>query len=208
MRSKHVTFTADGLLLEGRLYAPDTDPAAGVVVCHPHPLYGGDSSNNVVLSICDALVKNNIAALAFNFRGVGGSEGTHDNGVGEQYDVIAALACLKATLPSIQRVGLAGYSFGAGVALSVATRQPGLAALALVSGGADTEAAARLPAIPKLIIVGEADNAFTSGRLKRAVDAMPDPKEFVSVPNVDHFWVTGGSVLHHATGSFFAQALA
>jgi alpha/beta superfamily hydrolase len=208
MRSKHVVFEAAGLLLEGRVYAPDADPSAGVVVCHPHPLRGGDSSNNVVLVVCDALVANGIAALAFNFRGVGGSQGVHDDGAGEQDDALAAFGCLRATLPSIQRVGLAGYSFGAGVALNVAPRIPGLTALALVSGGADAEAAALLPTIPKLVIVGEEDGAFTSNRLRRAVDAMPDPKELVSVPHVDHFWGTGSQVLRRTVGSFFTRALA
>ena len=208
MRSKHVTFDAGSLLLEGRVYAPDAEPTAGVVVCHPHPLYGGDASSHVVLTVCDALVMNGMAALAFNFRGVGGSQGNHDNGVGEQEDAIAALRCLQETLPSVQRLGLAGYSFGAGVALSAATRIPGLAALALVSGGADPEACARLPAFPKLAIVGEADPAFTSGRLKRAVDAMPEPKELVTVPNVDHFWGIGTDALRRTIGGFFLKALA
>src|SRR5438093_13728759 len=113
-----MTFASGVLTLEGALNLPERTPAPGIVVCHPHPMYGGDMHNNVVDAVCQTAAANGIVALRFNFRGAGGSEGIYDNGVGEQDDVGAALAYLR-ELPEVDgaRVALAGYSFGAAIAL-------------------------------------------------------------------------------------------
>src|SRR5262245_30815594 len=81
---------ATDLRLEALLAVPDT-PSAGVVICHPHPLYGGDMDNPVVVRMQEVCASLGLATLRFNFRGVGGSGGTHANGVGEQDDARAAL---------------------------------------------------------------------------------------------------------------------
>src|SRR5688572_2580189 len=87
-----VSGSAESLVLQGILARPEGfGPFPGVVICHPHPLYGGDMENNVVQVITRALVKQGIAALRFNFRGVGLSGGRHGEGIGEQEDVRAAL---------------------------------------------------------------------------------------------------------------------
>lgn len=114
MRTLRVTLQAGGLLLEGCLELPQgTGPVPGVVLCHPHPLYGGDMENNVIVAVGRALVRSGLAALRFNFRGVGRSQGEFAGGVGEQEDARAALSFL-ATRPEIDpaRLGIAGYSFG------------------------------------------------------------------------------------------------
>src|SRR5438093_13365536 len=113
-----MTFASGVLTLEGALNLPERTPAPGIVVCHPHPMYGGDMHNNVVDAVCQTAAADGIVALRFNFRGAGGSEGSYDYGVGEQDDVGAALAYLR-ELPEVDgaRVALAGYSFGAAIAL-------------------------------------------------------------------------------------------
>ncbi len=109
-------------------------PFPAVVVCHPHPLYGGDMYNNVVSVICQALAQESIATLRFNFRGVGRSEGNHEEGVGEQDDVVAALDFLQSSDGVDKgRLGLAGYSFGTRVVMPVALRDSRVRAVALVS---------------------------------------------------------------------------
>jgi uncharacterized protein len=103
----------------------------GMVVCHPHPLYGGDMDNPVVVRIAEVARDEGLSTLRFNFRGVGRSAGIHGGGDGEREDVAAALALLHSRLPAQSRLGLAGYSFGAWVAArAVAT---GLVALALIA---------------------------------------------------------------------------
>ena len=92
MRREHIAFPCGEISLEGVLHLPDGEGTfPGVVVCHPHPLYGGDMENNVVITICQAMVARSVAALRFNFRGAGGSGGQFGGGVKERDDVTAAL---------------------------------------------------------------------------------------------------------------------
>ena len=122
MNSVHVDFPCGDITLEGEWHLPQgKGPFPAVVVCHPHSLYGGNMSNNVVVAICQSLLQNSVAAFRFNFRGVGKSDGTFGGGTAEQQDVSAALDFASST-PNIDpvRIGLAGYSFGGSVALPVA----------------------------------------------------------------------------------------
>ena len=89
------------------------------VICHPHPLFGGTLSNKVVHTLARALGAGGAATLRFNFRGVGASGGTHDNGIGETLDALAAVAWARARWPAAQLV-LAGFSFGGAVAIRAA----------------------------------------------------------------------------------------
>ncbi|MCG8614590.1 MAG: alpha/beta fold hydrolase [Desulfobacterales bacterium] len=85
----------------------------GVVVTHPHPLYGGNMNNPVVRQVSDSFYKNNFSTLRFNFRGTGLSSGGFEDGAGEQDDVHAALDFLRGQ--GVSFLFLAGYSFGAWV---------------------------------------------------------------------------------------------
>lgn len=109
--------TADGVHLDGDLTAPE-EPVAAAVVCHPHPLYGGDRHNPVVGAAVHALAERGVAALRFDFRGVGASGGTHGKGIDERLDVVAAVDALAEHSPGVP-LWLVGYSFGSMVALSV-----------------------------------------------------------------------------------------
>jgi alpha/beta superfamily hydrolase len=117
--------SADGLSLEGRLTAGQRD--RGVVLCHPHPLYGGSMLTPVILTVEAAFHAAGFTTLAFNFRGVGASEGTHGEGHTEIADVQAALAHLRAALDALPAlVALAGYSFGSLVGGQAAAADPGV----------------------------------------------------------------------------------
>src|SRR5438309_12118036 len=97
------------LSLEARLALP-ASPTAGVVICHPHPLYGGDMENPVVVRVQDVCAALGLATLRFNFRGVGASSGTHGAGVGEQEDAQTALDAV-AKAAGTSRLAIVGYSF-------------------------------------------------------------------------------------------------
>ncbi len=118
MEETQVSFRSGDLTLEGLLANPGGN-APAAVVCHPHPLYGGSMSNNVVDAILAAMWQAGYATLRFNFRGVGASEGEHDGGPGEVDDAVAAMAFILAQ-PGVRKEGavMAGYSFGAMVAVS------------------------------------------------------------------------------------------
>ena len=122
----------EGPALEARL-APMASPQGGFVVCHPHPLHGGDMDNPVVIRATEVAQAAGYATLRFNFRGVGTSEGIHDKGRGEQDDVRAAMATLAAHLPAGSPVGVMGYSFGAAMAARATRPDVPHAPLALIA---------------------------------------------------------------------------
>ncbi len=190
MAETTLTFQCGRLNLEGRLHLPEGDRGQipGVVVCHPHPLFGGSMHNNVVSGICDALNAAGIAALRFNFRGVGASEGSFDNGLGEQDDLRAALVALAAR-PEVDvgRLGLVGYSFGGMVALAVGSWEAKVKALAAVS---PVLAPGVLRGVdkPVLLISGSHDHVVTPQALRREAAGMALPGKVIIVEGVDHFW--------------------
>lgn len=187
--TQRVTFAVDGLMLEGVLHDPQASLAApGAVACHPHPLYGGDMYNSVVVTVCEALAAAGIAALRFNFRGTGRNAGSHGGGLGERDDVRAALDFLAANDEvDAKRLFLAGYSFGATVAL--ATGYEGLSALAAISPPLGGESARMLSlACPALLVFGERDSVAPVENLERLGIQLPEGSRVVVVPGADHFW--------------------
>lgn len=92
-----------------------------VVICHPHPLFGGTMDNKVVTTLAKAFVGQGYGTLVFNFRGVGASEGDYDNAIGEQDDLTSVVAFLK-TQHSVGQLTLAGFSFGGVIALKQAEK--------------------------------------------------------------------------------------
>jgi hypothetical protein len=124
--------SADGLRLEGRLASPDGGPpAGGVVLCHPHPQYGGSMSSKLIPAMQRAFVSAGWTALRFNFRGVGRSDGAFGGGVDEVGDVAGALERIRADVPEPSAV--VGWSFGALVALNAVARDGGVASFAGVA---------------------------------------------------------------------------
>jgi alpha/beta superfamily hydrolase len=175
-------------------------PADGIatgVACigHPHPLYGGTLDNKVTATIARAFAGLGWLALRFNFRGVGASDGTHDQGAGETDDFlhvlrsVPQLADVAARLPPACPLALAGFSFGSFVAARTAQR---LAAAArpvdyLILVGA---AAGKWP-MPEvradtLVIHGESDDTITLGAV---LDwARPQGLPVLVIPGADHFF--------------------
>ena len=182
-----MTFASGVLTLEGALNLPERTPAPGIVVCHPHPMYGGDMHNNVVDAVCQTAAADGIVALRFNFRGAGGSEGTYDNGVGEQDDVGAALAYLR-ELPEVDgaRVALAGYSFGAAIALQAVDER--LNAFIAVSLPTTMPLKDVRVACPALFISGDEDEYSDAGELTRLVRGLGSKAELKLLPGLGHFW--------------------
>jgi len=111
--------TADGVTLEAELALPGGSPRCGMVLCHPHPQYGGTMRSIVISALFDALPPRGVACLRFNFRGVEGSEGTHDFGNLERVDAETAVSALRERLSPGKPLILTGWSFGADMALSV-----------------------------------------------------------------------------------------
>src|SRR2546421_4132106 len=124
--------TEDGVALEARLHMP-VSVRGGVVVCHPHPLYGGDMENPVVVRVTEVCSALGLATLRFNFRGVGRSAGVHGDGLTEELDVEAGLARLATGIGAPSRLAPARHSFGATVGAQGASPPPGPAGGALIA---------------------------------------------------------------------------
>ena len=207
---EYVRFSGAGLELEGILHLPAGEgPFPAVAVCHPHPLYGGDMHNNVVLAICHALAEASIAALRFNFRGVGQSEGDFANGIGEQEDVVSALAFLSSVNKvNPNKIGLAGYSFGTQVALPVAPQREQVKAMALVSPFLSAWDWEQLKSYvrPKLFLCGDKDHYVSYQEIQRLVSGLPEPSRCEVIPGADHFWWGHEGEVAEKVSAFFKNA--
>ena len=190
MRSA-VGFSSGEFQLEGIISLPEGAPGPypAIVACHPHPKLGGSMDHPIVAAICDLAAHKGFASLRFNFRGVGGSEGSFGAGVGEQEDVKAALGVLTAW-PGIdrKRTILAGYSFGAGVILGGLRKYKASRGLALIAPpiSAIRSSPVRKDKRPKLFVVGERDRLVESVALQRELDDVRQPVRFCEIQGADH----------------------
>lgn len=184
---------------------PAAEPVAAGVVCHAHPLHGGMMHYKVVFRAARALQHNGVAALRFNFRGVGRSQGTHDDGRGEQDDVRAALAELARRYPGLPLV-LGGFSFGSVMALRAGAadaRVRALFALGLPMSQADTSLLDGCTT-PRLFVQGEHDEFGSALRVRGWVQRLPQPWSFEVVAGADHFFAGHLDRLQQLVASWIA----
>jgi hypothetical protein len=157
----------------------------GVVITHPHPLYGGDMDNPVVAAIRLAFRRRGFTTLRFNFRGVGESDGRHGHGVDERHDVHAAIAHLQAL--GVTEVDLAGYSFGSWVTAGV---QSGSRRMVMVSPPVAFmrfEDGLRLPHL-SLVVAGDRDDFAPVLPLQTACRRWNPQAPLEIIPGADHFY--------------------
>lgn len=184
-----VQIPVQGFSLEG--LCEEKGGSEGALICHPHPLYGGSMDNNVVVAVRNAFRSWGVETLRFNFRGVGGSGGEYGDGEGEVDDVLAASSYLAAKGKTV--LHLAGYSFGAWVALKALKRGLKAASLTLVSPPVDFLSfdGLRLPSIPCLVTVGDRDDFCSALSLKNWIALHPELNLMLEIevfPHCDHFY--------------------
>ena len=175
--------------LEGQLEKPPVGEPVGIgVVCHPHPQHGGTMHNKVAHTLARAFNRSGFAALRFNFRGVGKSEGEFGEGIGEVDDVLAAVDAARERYPELP-LWLAGFSFGAAMSVRAAIRAN---AVGLVSiAPAAFRFAGNLkeqPAMPWLIVHGEEDELVPIAESVEWVDSLDPGPELVVFPETTHFF--------------------
>jgi alpha/beta superfamily hydrolase len=176
--------------LECILMKPDAAPVAAAVVCHAHPRHGGVMHFKVVFRAARALQQAGVAALRFNFRGVGRSEGVHDDGRGEQDDVRAALDETNRRLPGLPLVA-GGFSFGSTMALRagcVDARVRALFALGFPLSMVPDASFLDGCRAPRLFVQGEQDPFGSGAQMETLVAQLPEPRSLVVVPAADHFF--------------------
>jgi uncharacterized protein len=192
-----IMFTsADGLALEGRLALPDRAARGGVVLCHPHPQYGGSMSSKLIPALQRALAADGWAALRFNFRGVGRSEGAFEDGVGEVGDVLGALERIRSVAP--EPAVVAGWSFGALVGLNAVARDGSVPSYVGIAPPVRRALTGRLPLPPiaeldrwrarSLIVCGTQDPFCRAEDAEELARQLPPPFTVRIVDGADHFF--------------------
>jgi len=181
--------TNDGIALEAELATPVDFPLrAAVVLCHPHPQYGGTMRSIVISALFAGLPRAGVACLRFNFRGVEASAGTHDAGRAEQLDVRAAVDTLGVEFPDSPLL-LTGWSFGADMALvTIDDRIDAWFAIAPPLRFASDFSAVANDARPKLLALAEHDE-FRPPESVLAEVASWDATHAEIVPGASHFFV-------------------
>jgi alpha/beta superfamily hydrolase len=216
-----VWFRAGPYRLEGELAYPEaTAPVGAVVLAGPHPLLGGSMDNNVVRALAEALARRNRATLRFNYRGVGGSEGTPVNIAAhmarfwqtshapDELDLHADLAAAVALLREAVRastLAVVGYSFGCAL-LPLAQRDDATTPLVLVAPTVGTHAYDAYESVraPKLVVAPEGDFAANEDKLREWLGRLPPPREVVR-PRLDgHFFRGHEEWLAETVSAFLA----
>jgi uncharacterized protein len=181
-----IVFSSGKLALEG-LFSKGRSGSA-VVVTHPHPHYGGDMLSPVVEAVARAYAGAGFATLRFNFRGTGASQGSFDNGIGEQDDVHAALDFLRSN--GNGSVDLAGYSFGAWVNALACPDRPATGRMVMVAPPVnflDFDPVVSLPALA-LVIAGDRDEFGSADRTRTMVSNWNAGAALEVISGADHFF--------------------
>lgn len=159
------------------------------VVCHPLPTEGGTMHNKVVTMAARALRESGATTVRFNFRGVGRSAGTFDEGEGELEDLRAVVAWAREQRPGAV-LWLAGFSFGAWVSLRAAAELRASLLLSIappVGRSWDFDGIVH-PNVPWLVIQGEADEIVDAQAVKAWAESLKPPPELVLMPDTSHFF--------------------
>ena len=193
--------------LEAVIMTPEQEPVAASLVCHAHPLHGGIMHYKVMFRTARALLRQGLPALRFNFRGVGTSEGVHDNGRGEQDDVRAALDELEKLYPGLPVV-LGGYSFGSLMALMVGADDPRVRALFALGFPLDRVSNTSFlsdSGKPRLFVQGETDEFGSGAKMEDLAERLPEPHEVKVIPGGDHFFTGKLDPLENAVSEWIAE---
>jgi len=207
MREEKILIPSQGIHLEGLLNVPEAfSIKGGVILCHPHPQYGGDMHNPVISTAAETAFQEGFSTLRFNFRGVGKSGGSYGDGVGEREDVKGAIEYLfptlnKSDLPLI----LVGYSFGAWTGLSAALQDDRMKGMVAIAPPLELYDFGFLEGNKKrkLLMAGDRDFFCPIALLKRWFENLEEPKSLAIIEGADHFFFTHHRLLIEPLRKFF-----
>jgi uncharacterized protein len=211
MTETKVIIPSAGIRLEGLMRIQEASSfRGGVILCHPHPQYGGDMHNPVVSTMAESAFREGYSTLRFNFRGAGESEGSYGEGIGEKEDVQAAIQflSLKLRVPEPFLI-LAGYSFGAWTGLQVAAQDPkvrGMVGIAPPLGIYDF-GFLKESRKNKLFVVGNQDMYCPLPVLEKWYGELEEPKSLTVLPGADHFFSSHIPALTQALKDFLHHPL-
>ena len=177
--------------LEGRYQPGKTANAPIALILHPHPQYGGTMNNKVVYHLFHAFAQRGFATLRFNFRSVGRSQGEFDNGTGELSDAASALDWLQTYNPDAPSAWIAGFSFGAWIAMQLLMRRPEIRGFIAVAPPANMYDFSFLAPCPSsgLIVQGSTDDIVTPVSIQKLVEKLQQQKAIT----IDHQTIDGAN---------------
>lgn len=208
-----VLFNGHAGRLEGRYHQSERQNAPVALILHPHPQYGGTMNNKVVYSLFSCFKDLGFSVLRFNFRGVGRSQGSFEDGPGELSDATIALDWLQSMNPDAKQCWIAGYSFGAWIALQLLMRRPDINNFIAVSPPANEKDFSFLAPCPAngLIVQGgidEIDNPAMVENMARHLNQQRNVDiDFAMIEEGDHMYNNHLADLYKISGQYVISAL-
>ncbi len=192
--------------LEALLDVPEGESRAVAVFGHPHPLHGGTMHTKALYQAAKAMPRIGVAALRFNFRGVGRSAGTFDSGPGEKEDFSAAISFVHDRFPDVP-IWAAGMSFGSWAAMTVGAEDARVSLLLGIAPPVDRYdfSALLTCTLPKFIVHGEADELISIKEIRKFYAKLPEPKELVTIEDANHLFEGKTSLVGEAVEDLLAD---
>ena len=193
-------------LLEALLDEPAAEPRAVAVFGHPHPLHGGTMHTKALYQAAKAMPRIGVAALRFNFRGVGRSAGAFDAGPGEKEDFQAAIAFASERYPALP-IWAAGMSFGSWIGMTAGAEDARVSLLLGIAPPVDRYdfEILKVSTLPKFIIHGEADELISIKDVRKFYSQIPEPKELVTIEDANHLFEGKTSMVGEAVEDLLAD---
>ncbi len=210
MKEEKVFISSNGVRLEGLLSLQEVSSfRGGVIGCHPHPQYGGDMDHPVMTTALETAFQEGFSTLRFNFRGVGESEGSYGEGIGERQDVKAAVnyffSRLKTDHPPLI---LVGYSFGAWAGFPIAVEDERFEGMVGIAPPLEVYDFGYLKGCKKkkLFIAGDRDSFCPASLLERWYQQLEEPKSLALIRGADHFLFSHTRFLIQPLREFFRKS--
>jgi len=177
--------------LETEYYQSTSNKTSAIIICHPHPQFGGNFNNNVVSGVHQKFINNDLSNLKFNFRAVGRSTGSHTSGKGEITDVEACIDFLI-NEKNIKRLFICGYSYGAAIGCSTVNYSEKIIGYAAISLPWDFMGPKYKKLSqsnkPKLFLQGDRDDVAHYANFEKHYISYENPKKCIIVEGADHFY--------------------
>ena len=189
-----VIFTGPAGRIEGRYHSAPQKNAPIAIILHPHPQFGGTMNHQIIYQLYYSFVHRGFAAIRFNFRGVGRSQGSFDHGLGELSDAASALDWAQSINPEARSCWIAGFSFGAWIGMQLLMRRPEIDAFIAVAPPANMFDFGFLAPCPAsgLVVLGDQDQLVTAEAVQRLVTKLMNQRDIRIahriIPGADHFF--------------------
>lgn len=200
--------------LEGRYHHSKIENAPIALVLHPHPQHGGTMNNKVVYHLYHTFAKRGFSVLRFNFRGVGRSQGSFDNGQGELSDAASALDWMQGLNPNARACWVAGFSFGAWISMQLLMRRPEIEGFIAVSPPANVYDFSFLAPCPSsgLIVHGKSDDVVPEASAQKLATKLQAQKnievQYAPVDGANHFFTGHIDPLAQAVDTYVGANMA